>query len=387
MLLSLISIFLLLLYCGLIIYYRISWEGIPDYASTLNLTEESLPLVTIIIAARNEEKNIGRCIQSIQSQSYPREKFELIIVNDHSTDSTVEVIESFGKDAVRIINLADFTEGKIINSYKKKAIDTALQFAKGDLIITTDADCIVSEKWIETLISFYIEKKVVFIASPVVFKNFKKSKGFFNSFLRIFQQLDFMTLQGITGASVEKGFHNMCNGANLMYEKKVFFEVNGFEGIDEIASGDDMLLMHKIQKKYPNKIGFLKSKDAIVATSPEDTLSKFFNQRIRWASKAGNYTDKKITSVLLFVYFFNAWLLILGISAFFFAQAFYLLVILICIKIVVELFFLFPVAQFFNQQKLLWWFIPSEPFHILYTLIAGWLGTFGHYKWKERKVN
>ncbi|MEO9210960.1 MAG: glycosyltransferase, partial [Ginsengibacter sp.] len=262
MTLILISLFLSLLYSALIIYYRISWKGIPNFSPAVPLAKETLPFVTIIIAARNEENNIGRCIQSIQSQSYPKDKFELIVVNDHSTDSTVEVIESFGKEGIRIINLADFTENKIINSYKKKAIDTALKFAQGDLIVTTDADCVVPKKWIETIVSFYVEKKVVFIAAPVIFKNHKKSKGVFNSFLQIFQSLDFMTLQGITGASVEKGFHNMCNGANLAYEKKVFFEVNGFEGIDEIASGDDMLLMHKIQKVYPNKIGFLKSPDA-----------------------------------------------------------------------------------------------------------------------------
>jgi cellulose synthase/poly-beta-1,6-N-acetylglucosamine synthase-like glycosyltransferase len=178
----------------------------------------------------------------------------------------------------------------------------------------------------------------------------------------------------------------MCNGANLAYEKKVFYEVNGFEGIDEIASGDDMLLMQKIQKVHPGKIMFLKSADVIVQTQSEETLKDFMNQRIRWASKANTYTDKKITGVLLFVYLFNAWIFILAISSFFFAKAFYLFLIAFCIKVFVELLFLYPVAKFFNKQKLLWWFVPAQPFHILYTLIAGWLGTFGSYRWKGRKV-
>ena len=112
----------------------------------------------------------------------------------------------------------------------------------------------------------------------------------------------------------------MCNGANLAYEKKVFYEVNGFEGIDEIASGDDMLLMHKIQKVYPDKIMFLKSPEVIVQTQPAETLKDFMNQRIRWASKADKYTDKKITAVLFLVYLLNAWIFILGISSFFFYQ-------------------------------------------------------------------
>ncbi|MEO6812876.1 MAG: glycosyltransferase family 2 protein, partial [Ginsengibacter sp.] len=170
--------------------------------------------------------------------------------------------------------------------------------------------------------------------------------------LKIFQSLDFMTLQGITGASVYKKFHSMCNGANLAYEKKVFYEVNGFEGIDEIASGDDMLLMHKIQKAYPDKILFLKSTDVIVQTQPTATMKDFMNQRIRWASKADKYTDKKITAVLLLVYLLNAWIFILGIFSFFFTKAFYLFLISIVVKTIVELFFLFPVAKFFEKKKI-----------------------------------
>ena len=260
-----------------------------------------------------------------------------------------------------------------------------MRFAQGELIMTTDADCLVPTKWLETVASFYQEKKAVFIASPVVFSTGKNNQAG-NQSLNIFQSLDFMTLQGITGASVSKQFHSMCNGANLAYTKKVFYEVNGFEGIDEIASGDDMLLMHKIHLQHPGKVWFLKSKDAIVETRPESTLAKFLQQRIRWASKADKYTDKKIIVVLLLVYLLNAWILILGISSFFVVKVFYLFVSSLILKTLVELFFLYPVAAFFKKKSLLWWFVPFEPFHILYTLIAGWLGKFGHYKWKGRRV-
>jgi len=193
-------------------------------------------------------------------------------------------------------------------------------------------------------------------------------------------------LQGITGASVYKKFHAMCNGANLAYQKKVFYEVNGFEGIDKLASGDDMLLMHKIEKRYPEKIMFLKSEKVIVETTPAETFKDFINQRIRWASKADQYTDKKITAVLLLVYFLNVWIFILGISSFFSVKAFYYFLISIVVKTIVEFIFLFPVSKFFGKQKLLWWFFPAQPFHILYTIVAGFLGKFGSYQWKERKV-
>src|SRR5438552_106784 len=142
------------------------------------------------------------------------------------------------------------------------------------------------------------EKNIVFIAAPVVLQNN-------SSVLQIFQAMDFLVLQGITAASVYKQFHSMCNGANLAYEKKAFEEVNGFESIDHIASGDDMLLMHKIRKKFPGRLNYLKSKKVIVSTQPMKTWKEFLNQRTRWASKARFYDDKRIFFVLLLVYLFN----------------------------------------------------------------------------------
>ncbi len=132
-------------------------------------------------------------------------------------------------------------------------MEIAIGLAKGSLIVTTDADCLVQPEWLRTIASFYEEFSPVFIAAPVVYCNPLPGDSLFKKFLKIFQSLDFMTLQGITGASVYKKFHNMCNGANLAYEKKAFYEAGGFEGIDQIASGDDMLLMHKIHKIYPGK--------------------------------------------------------------------------------------------------------------------------------------
>ena len=382
----LISVFLIIPYAWLILYYRKGWKEIPEYQSAKKLEQDELPFISIIIAARNEEKNIGNCIQSIIGQRYPQNKFEIIITDDHSTDNTFSIIQSFKKENIRVVHLADFIKNEKLNSYKKKSIETALQFAKGELIVTTDADCIAPPKWLETIASFYKEKSPVFVALLVEFENPSKEDSFLKRLLKIFQSLDFMTLQGITGASVFKKIHSMCNGANLAYQKKVFYEVGGFEGIDQITSGDDMLLMHKIQSVYPERTLFLKSKGIIVKTQPAETLKEFLNQRIRWASKADSYTDKKITMVLLLVYLLNAWIFILGIFSFFYLSTFYLFLILIGTKIIAELFFLHPVAKFFGKEKLLWWFIPAQPFHIIYTLIAGWLGKFGSYRWKGRRV-
>ena len=381
-----LTLFFLIIYTALIFFYKISWHQIPVYNNGQSPDKNESLFISIIIPARNEEKNIGSCIQSIISQTFPSNNFEIIVVNDHSTDNTTNVVLSFKQENIHLINLEDFTKAQVLNSYKKKSIETAMQFAKGELIVTTDADCIMPEKWLETLAACYKEKSPVFVALPVVFKNAKSSDSFLKRFFKNFQSLDFMMLQGITGASVYKRFHAMCNGANLAYQKKVFYEVNGFEGIDRLASGDDMLLMHKIQKRYPEKIMFLKSKNVIVETASAETFKDFINQRIRWASKADQYTDKKITAVLLLVYFLNVWIFILGISSFFSVKAFYYFLISIAIKTTVEFIFLFPVSKFFGKQKLLWWFFPAQPFHILYTIVAGFLGKFGSYQWKERRV-
>ncbi|MEO6844302.1 MAG: glycosyltransferase, partial [Ginsengibacter sp.] len=212
MIFIIITILFLLAYAVLIFYYRASWVGIPDFIPSKKIPENELPFVSIIIAARNEELNIGNCLQSIINQTYPPNKWEVIVTDDHSTDKTVAIINSYQKENIRVINLADFTENKILNSYKKKSIATALQFANGELIVTTDADCTAPAKWIETLVAFYKEKNPVFVALPVTFLSplgavilsheraewTKEGPGV--RLLKIFQSLDFMTLQGITGA-------------------------------------------------------------------------------------------------------------------------------------------------------------------------------------------
>jgi cellulose synthase/poly-beta-1,6-N-acetylglucosamine synthase-like glycosyltransferase len=381
----LISIFLLLPYFLLIIYYRQGWLEIEVYCADVN--HQGLnTFISVIIPARNEEKNIGTCIESVIKQTYPANLFEVIIINDYSNDETANIATSYNRRNINVINLADFTGNNILNSYKKKAIEIGISKAKGSLIVTTDADCIVPNKWLETIASYSKKTGSVFIAAPVSFFDLKNEDSILKKFLKVFQLLDFMMLQGITGASVHKKIHNMCNGANLAYEKEAFYEAGGFEGIDKIASGDDMLLMHKIQNLYPDKIGYLKSPNAIVKTQAAATVREFMNQRIRWASKADKYSDIKITTVLILVYFLNLWILALAIVSFFQVDIFYLLIFSFFTKTFVELFFLLPVARFFKNEKLLWWFIVAEPFHIIYTLVAGWLGKFGSYTWKGRKV-
>ncbi len=388
--LALIIIFLLIgfLYITLIIYYRFAFTSIPTFNQSTNQQINQTSL-SIIIPARNEANSIDNCLQSILKNNYPKHLYEIIVVDDHSEDETANIVKNYAGQNVKLISLSEHISTKI-NSYKKKAIEIAIAQAAGTLIITTDADCYVKPTWLQTIASFYEEKKPAFIAAPVAI-----DCGW--SFIQIFQSLDFMTLQGITAAVVSKKQMTMCNGANMAYERAAFYEVGGFAGIDNIASGDDMLLMHKIYKQYPDRVMFLKSKNAIVKTEPVHTIKQFFNQRIRWASKAEKYDDKRILPVLALVYIFNVLMLVFPIIGVF-NNAQYSMFNVQCsmlgiwlyvltLKIVVELFFLFPVAAFFGKKSMLWFFPLLQPFHICYTIVAGWLGKFGKYSWKERAVN
>ena len=245
--------------------------------------------------------------------------------------------------------------------------------------MTTDADCIVHENWLKTIAAFKEETNAIFIAAPVVMQNKLNA-------LQVFQTLDFLVLQGITAASVQKKFHNMCNGANLSYERKAFVEVNGFAGIDHIASGDDMLLMQKISQRFPGKTHYLLSKEAIVTTHAANTWQEFFSQRIRWASKATNYNDIKIFSALFVVYFFNCALLAMFIAGFWMPVLWWGFAGVLTVKIFIEFIFIHPVAKFYSKENLLPLFPLFQPLHIIYTVIAGWLGVFGSFEWKGRRV-
>lgn len=335
---------------------------------------------SIIIPARNEAENIASCIESVYRNNYPEDLFEIIVVDDFSDDETASAVKQMSvyHPNLHLIKMKDVLQHKI-NSYKKKAIETAIKQARHKWIITTDADCMVPARWLYMFDEFIREYDPVFVAAPVMFFNT-------GSFLSVFQCLDFISLQGITAASVGAGFHSMCNGANLAYRKDVFAEVNGFAGVDNIASGDDMLLMHKIKMKYPHRVEYLFTRKAVVKTQAMPDWKNFFNQRIRWASKSTSYSDRKIFAVLLLVYFTNLSLLLLLPAAIYDYHFLFYFIELFILKAIAELPFMYAASSFFEMRYLLKWFTPMQPVHIFYTVISGFLGKFGRYEWKGRKV-
>ena len=370
MILFFISIVLFISYSILIIYYWRAWVSLPEYILSNKISDIKL---SVIIPARNEAKNIGDLLQAIELQDYPAQNFETIVIDDNSTDATPEVVKRYHSARLISLNTTD------INSYKKKAIETGIESARYDWLITTDADCLPGISWLKTVASFreYSGSKV--IAGPV-------SINCNNSVLQIFQSMDMMVLQGITGGALHRDTLTMCNGANLFYEKASFNAVNGFSGIDNIASGDDMLLLHKLRQNNSGKISYLKSKPAIVATEPMKSWKDFINQRIRWASKASRYSDKRIYPVMFTVYLFNLLFPVVLLFALFENQYWWLLFALLVGKTLVELPFFVSLSRFFDKPWTIKIFPFFQPLHIIYTVFTGLLGQMGTYEWKGRRV-
>jgi cellulose synthase/poly-beta-1,6-N-acetylglucosamine synthase-like glycosyltransferase len=304
----------------------------------------------------------------------------VIVVDDHSDDNTPTVVAAYTSSQVRCISLADgLPPGARLNSYKKAALTAGIQDSRGSLIITTDADCTAPAGWLLQIAAYYQQQQPSMIVAPVMFTND-------GSLVQTFQCIDFMTMQGITGATHRLKLGQMSNGANLAFSKKVFNAVGGYTGVDHLATGDDYLLMMKIAKHPGATIAYLKSPAAVISTLPQTTWSGFLQQRIRWASKSGKYDDKKLTLVLLLVYLYNVSFLAMVFIGLFMHPFLCLAGCLLAAKIAAEYLLLIPTAMFFKRISLLLWFPFLQPLHICYIIAAGFLGFVGKYQWKGREV-
>ncbi len=333
-------------------------------------------MITVMIAARNEAERIHLTIEDILAQDYPKHLTEIIIVDDHSTDNTAAIISSYANRGVKLLQL---NEDKPLNSYKKKAITEAIRLSNGELMVATDADCRMGSKWLSCIVGYYESTGLIMISSPVTYFEEK-------SLFERMQALEFYSLIATGGAFIGNKRASTCNGANLAYRKDVFYEVGGFKGIDDLASGDDELLLQKVAERFPGKIGFLKLYDAVVFTHAKYTLQSFIQQRRRWASKSVKYKDKKVVALVVCFWLFNVSLLINGCLSFYNIYFFKLFATQFLLRYVFELVFLFPVCSFFKRTNLLFLVILVIPLYVLYFVYIGLVGNKGPYIWKGRVV-
>ncbi|MBK8657989.1 MAG: glycosyltransferase [Bacteroidetes bacterium] len=250
------------LYLVLVLYFLIGWLRLKLHEAG-DSGEKQLPFVSIIIPVRNESENIQACLQSIFSQSYPKHLFEVIVIDDYSTDPTIRLAKEIAEKNLTVLNLQHYlgNPGEYIPN-KKKAIALGIKNAKGELVVTTDGDCTAGPGWLRAMVEFFIHHQYKLVTGPILMKPALLP-------VEIFQQLDVISLSGITGATIRNGFPTMCNGANLMYAKSTFQEVEGFKGNHDVPTGDDIFLMQKINTHYENAIGYVKNREACVFTRPE----------------------------------------------------------------------------------------------------------------------
>lgn len=370
---NLLSAILTLVYGFLVLTFLRGWHKLVNFRPNKSTPKTK---VSIIVAARDEEQNITRTIEDLVAQRYPKHLTEIIFIDDHSTDRTAEIVLSYADQGVRLIIL---NENRALNSYKKKAIQTAIGTCSGDFIITTDADCRMGENWLATIVNYYETKHYKMISSPVAYFEEK-------SFFERLQSLEFLYLIGLGASTIGNKQPSTCNGANLAYEKKSFYEVGGFQGIDDLASGDDELLLHKIAAKYPDRIGFLKNRDAIVYTHAKENLYSFLQQRKRWASKSTRYKNKAIIVLGVFVWVFNVSILANFIAGLFISELLLITCSQLVIKLVLESLFLWDVTGFARRRSLLLLTPILTVVHIFYMVYIGIAGNSGKYNWKGRMV-
>lgn len=359
---------MIVLYCIFGIYLLLLFAfllGFRKYKkSDFHVNSERITF-SIVVPFRNEAENLKALLFSFQQLKYHRDDFEIILVNDHSEDDFQ--ISGFDLPIV----LLNVSEKSL--SPKKAAIELAIHHSKMNWIVTTDADCLVPSDWLIKLSDFIHHTSAEMVAGPVFFQKE-------DNFLTYFQQIEMASLQAVTLGSFGLKNPFMCNGANFSYSKTFFNTLNGFLGNEQLASGDDVFLLQKAVKKFPERVQFLKDANFYVITKSASSWKKLFHQRVRWAGKSTAYSSfmGKTTAIVVFLTnsaFIGALILL------FFGK--FEVVTLLILKGLIDIFLAFQVANFY-QIRLKHLFATYLLYPFFSTAVAVW-SLFGSFEWKGRR--
>ncbi|TDP58714.1 glycosyltransferase family 2 protein [Flavobacterium dankookense] len=372
-LIYIISLIVLLIYIYSIARLFFGFSNVKVYENK-NLVPKTR--FSLIVPFRNEEKNLSKLLESFSELNYPHDLIEIIMIDDFSKDQSERVyiqwrMKNDTFDTTLLENL------RLSNSPKKDAIARAIPIVKNEWIITTDADCVVNKNWLLTIDNYIQENNVEMIASSVIYKTK-------NNWFHHFQQMDLLSLQGTTIGSFGLGKPFMCNGANFTYKKQLFIDLDGFNGNNKIASGDDVFLLQKATQKSPEKVHFLKSKDTIVVTKPENDLFKLFMQRVRWASKTSSYSSLYAKFLAITVMLMNLSLILSLWFVLIQKMDWKILLGTFLIKYFIDYILLFKTNKFLLNGR----FILPLASSLIYPFFASTVAIyslFGNYSWKGRR--
>lgn len=326
--------------------------------------------ISILIPFRNEENKLQQLLKSLEKQNYPLA--EIIFINDHSTDSSIEIIQKFSHSnyKMKLIHLVENSQGK------KSAIEMGWKESSFPYILATDADCVFSETWISSHVDAFHDLNKV--NTGVI--EIENKDGFWNKF----QQLEMMSIQSVAFGFGKIGMPISMSGANLSYTKEVFKEMNPYRFNRDIASGDDIYFLQSL-KRNKVKINFLITNESKVITASQ-TFKGYIQQRIRWMRKSSSFSD--------FTTIFVGLIIFLGSIQFVFATGYqlftqewnHLLLISVGLKIIVDFLLLFLVAHHWKKRKLLFWFIPVFLMNVFFTILIPIVGWLIPLRWKGRKI-
>lgn len=372
---SVVLLFLIVSYTVLLVWLVFGFFNCKEITITNN---SHLPTIkfSVIIPFRNEAENLPSLLLSLSKIHYLSGYFEILFINDASEDASEEIIRTFFEKYLSI-DFQILENKRTSGSPKKDAITTAIAIAKNEWILTTDADCIVPSFWLQTLDIFIQKTNPKMVAGPVLLTSNKVH------LLSAYQVLESISLAGVTIGSFGRNHPIMCNGANLAYQKDAFYQVKGFDGNKHIASGDDLFLLEKMKKKFPDAIGFIKSKEAIVTTKTESTWSAAINQRVRWAAKSVGYKSGFSKFVGILVLGINL-AIVVAFFSLFFVENWWLIICLMLLKFFIDELFIFQINRFF-QREIPWTYFWLMAFlYPFLTLFISWKALFGTYIWKGR---
>ena len=358
-----LSFYLLLLLVFLIGWVRVRRQIMP-------VPSPSPPSVSIVVAVRNELDNIKAVIGDLSGMAFPSERFEVIIVNDHSTDRTAEMARQLieGIPNSRLLELPIGREGK------KAALQLGIEHARFGIIATTDADCALSKNWLRCVSSYFESYETKMLVGAV------KLVGDRTFFSRL-QDVEFLSLVGSTASSVGLGHPIMCNGANLAFRKEVFTEVGGYYDNLVIASGDDEFLMRKIFNRYPKGIRFLNYYEAVVSTQMQKTVHDFLHQRLRWAGKWKHNTDLVTQFIAVFILIAQLSFLALLFKNILAPAA---TIGFVIAKVFMEGVFIFWIGRFLHRRFDVLAFVTLQLIYPIYVAGVGLFSIFSAYAWKSR---
>ncbi|MBR9976461.1 MAG: glycosyltransferase [Bacteroidetes bacterium] len=341
-------------------------EELPDAVS------DAWPSVTVLLPVRNEEANILASIASLLQQRYPADRLDVLILDDGSEDRTRDLAEEAIATQQHFRLIRGEGEGK------KTMLTAGVQAARGEVIVSTDADCMHDADWLRALVEPFLQGADI-VAGPVVYQGRR-------SLFQRLQALEFLGLVGVGAGFFGIGFPRLCNGANFAYRKTQFHAVGGYEGNESIQSGDDEFLLYRIVYENGGQAHFVARPEAVVRTAPASTIGEFLRQRIRWASKSRSCEDRRFVSflVLLFLYFlFVAFAPLMSITSLVAMLAGLLFFVL---KVIADTAVLYAAAALFRQPLRIADVLLAEVLHAYYLVLVSLVGLFGRYTWKNRKV-